>query len=220
MVKSLNEKQNDAPIAQKILINPKLDWLNIMNCIRIFFFCMLFFIILCIINNKFLKLDIKMFRRLIIIISFISVSLSNSAFGDDILKGFEAYKNNDYKTAYLIWSKLAEEGDSIAQNSLGVLFQKGQGVEKNYFESYKWFKTSAEDGYTPAQVSLGYLYDQGMGIDRNKIKAFMWWKIASLHGDNDAKTLFQILLTEMNENEKLLASTQTDKCLNNNFKNC
>ena len=115
---------------------------------------------------------------------------------------------------------MAKEGDSIAQNSLGVLFQKGQGVEKNYFESYKWFKTSAEDGYTPAQVSLGYLYDQGMGIDRNKIKAFMWWKIASLHGDNDAKTLFQILLTEMNENEKLLASTQTDKCLNNNFKNC
>ena len=161
-----------------------------------------------------------MFKRLIIILSFISFSLLNSAFGDDILKGFEAYKNNDYKTAYLIWSKLAEEGDSIAQNSLGVLFQKGQGVEKNYFESYKWFKTSAEDGYTPAQVSLGYLYDQGMGIDRNKIKAFMWWKIASLHGDNDAKTLFQILLTEMNENEKLLASTQTDKCLNNNFKNC
>ena len=219
MVKSLNEKKNDAPIAQKILINPKLDWLNIMNCIKIFF-CMLFFIILCIINHKFLKLDVKMFKRLIIILSFISVSLSNSAFGDDILKGFEAYKNNDYKKAYVIWSKLAKEGDSIAQNSLGVLFQKGQGVEKNYFESYKWFKTSAEDGYTPAQVSLGYLYDQGMGIDRNKIKAFMWWKIASLHGDNDAKTLFQILLTEMNENEKLLASTQTDKCLNNNFKNC
>ena len=43
MVKSLNEKQNDAPIAQKILINPKLDWLNIMNCIRIFFFLYVIF---------------------------------------------------------------------------------------------------------------------------------------------------------------------------------
>ena len=42
MVKSLNEKQNDAPIAQKILIKAMLGWLNIANSIRIMFFCMLF----------------------------------------------------------------------------------------------------------------------------------------------------------------------------------
>ena len=161
-----------------------------------------------------------MLKKIILILSFFTLSISNLAFGDDILKGFDAYKNKDYETAFEIWHKLAEEGDAIAQNSLGVLFQKGQGVEKNYSESYKWFKKSSEDGYTPAQVSLGYVYDQGMGLNRNKIKAFMWWKIASLHGDNDAKTLLQILLSEMDENEQLLASEKADKCLNNNFKNC
>ena len=161
-----------------------------------------------------------MLKKIILILSFFTLSISNLAFGDDILKGFDAYKNKDYETAFEIWHKLAEEGDAIAQNSLGVLFQKGQGVKKNYSESYKWFKKSSEDGYTPAQVSLGYIYDQGMGLKQNKIKAFMWWKIASLHGDNDAKTLLQILLTEMNESEKLLASEKVDKCLNNDFKNC
>ena len=160
-----------------------------------------------------------MLKKFILILTIFNIHISNSAFGDNILKGFDAYKNNDYETAFEIWYKLAEEGDAIAQNSLGVLFQKGQGVEKNYSESYKWFKKSAEDGYTPAQVSLGYVYDQGMGLNRNKVKAFMWWKIASLHGDNDAKTLLQILLTEMNENEKHLASEKADKCLNNDFKN-
>ena len=34
------------------------------------------------------------------------------------LKGFDAYKNKDYQLAFDIWSKLAIEGDPIAQNSL------------------------------------------------------------------------------------------------------
>ena len=146
--------------------------------------------------------------------------LSKLAFSDDILKGFDAYKDKDYKSAFEIWHKLAEEGDSIAQNSLGVLFQKGQGVDKDFSLSYKWFKKSAEKGYTPAQVSLGYIYDQGMGISQNKIKAYMWWKIASLHGDSDAKTLLQILSSEIDQNDQLLANEKANKCLNNNFKKC
>jgi hypothetical protein len=146
--------------------------------------------------------------------------LSKLAFSDDILKGFDAYKDKDYKSAFEIWHKLAEEGDSIAQNSLGVLFQKGQGVDKDFSLSYKWFKKSAEKGYTPAQVSLGYIYDQGMGISQNKIKAYMWWKIASLHGDSDAKTLLQILLSEIDQNDQLLANEKANKCLNSNFKKC
>ena len=83
--------------------------------------------------------------------------------------------------------------DPIAQNSLGVMFQKGEGTEMNFLLSYTWFKKSAESGYTPAQVSLGYIYDQGMGTEQNKIKAFMWWKIASMHGDSDAMTLLKLL---------------------------
>ena len=48
----------------------------------------------------------------------------------------------------------------------------------------------------------------------------MWWKIASLHGDSDAKTLLQILLSEIDQNDKLIAQEKANECLNNNFKNC
>ena len=71
-----------------------------------------------------------MLKKFILILTIFNIHISNAAFGDEILKGFDAYKNNDYETAFEIWYKLAEEGDAIAQNSLGVLFQKGQGVEK------------------------------------------------------------------------------------------
>ena len=64
---------------------------------------------------------------------------SKLAFSDDILKGFDAYKDKDYKRAFEIWHKLAEEGDPIAQNSLGVLFQKGRvdELEKLYISLNK-----------------------------------------------------------------------------------
>ncbi len=155
----------------------------------------------------------------LVVLIFITF-LSKLALSDDILKGFDAYKDKDYKIAFEIWHKLAEEGDPIAQNSLGVLFQKGQGVDQNFTLSYDWFKKSAEKGYTPAQVSLGYIYDQGMGIKQNKINAYMWWKIASLHGDSDAKTLLQILLSEIDQNDELIAQEKANECLNKNFKNC
>ena len=49
--------------------------------------------------------------------------LSNIAVSDDILKGFDAYQDKNYQLALEVWKPLAENGDPIAQNSLGVMFQ-------------------------------------------------------------------------------------------------
>ena len=159
-------------------------------------------------------------KLLIVLFSLNFLICSKSVLADEILKGFDAYKNKDYQLAFDIWSELAIEGDPIAQNSLGVMLQKGEGTEMNFLLSYNWFKKSAESGYTPAQVSLGYIYDQGMGIDQNKIKAYMWWRIASLHGDSDAVTLLKLLSNEINENDQKIAINLADKCVKNNFKAC
>ena len=159
-------------------------------------------------------------KLLILLFSLNFLICSKSVFADEILRGFDAYKNKDYQLAFDIWSKLASEGDPIAQNSLGVMFQKGEGTEMNFLLSYSWFKKSAESGYTPAQVSLGYIYDQGMGTEQNKIKAFMWWKIASMHGDSDAMTLLKLLSNEINENDQKIAINLADTCVKNNFKAC
>ena len=100
------------------------------------------------------------------------------------------------------------------------MFQRGQGVKKNYIISFNWFKQSAEQGYTPAQVSLGYIYDQGMGTPADKVSAFMWWEIASSNGDSDAKTLLQILSSEMDESDKVLALEKAKTCFRNKYKKC
>ena len=53
---------------------------------------------------------------------------SSGVFGDDFQDGVDAYKRQDYKTAYKLFLPLAEQGNASAQFNLGVMYGKGQGV--------------------------------------------------------------------------------------------
>ena len=41
---------------------------------------------------------------------------------------------------------LAEWGKATSQYELGLMYYKGQGVEQNYDEAFKWFRLSAQKG--------------------------------------------------------------------------
>src|SRR5437868_5583376 len=42
---------------------------------------------------------------------------------------------------------LAEQGNAVAQNDLGVMYQAGTGVPQNFAEAVKWLRKSAEQGF-------------------------------------------------------------------------
>ena len=44
---------------------------------------------------------------------------SGSVYGDDFQDGLDAYKRQDYKTAYKLWLPLAEQGHAKSQYNLG-----------------------------------------------------------------------------------------------------
>ena len=56
----------------------------------------------------------------------------------DFQKGFAAYQSADYATALREWKQLAEQGDPIAQNNLGLMYAKGHGVTQDYKTAVKW----------------------------------------------------------------------------------
>lgn len=89
--------------------------------------------------------------------------LATPAAAQDFEKGVEAYKCGAHKEALREWRPLAEQGDALAQQALGVLYYKGQGVPQNYAKAEKWFRKSAEQGITGAQYNLGLMYDDGLG---------------------------------------------------------
>ena len=73
--------------------------------------------------------------------------MGTPALSADFQKGQTAYRSGDYATAMQEWKPLAEQGDAIAQNNLGLMYSKGQGVPLDFKTAVKWFRLAAEHGY-------------------------------------------------------------------------
>jgi len=91
--------------------------------------------------------------------------LAAPAWGD-FDDGQAAYERGDYETAFEEWLPLAEQGNAGAQQNFGVIYENGQGVERDYAEAEKWFLLAAEQGHTEAQARLNEMYAPGEDIEK------------------------------------------------------
>src|SRR6266496_4228191 len=85
----------------------------------------------------------------------------------DYQKALEAYNAGDYAGALREWRPLAEQGDASAQNNLGVMYENGQGLSKDYGQAHVWYRQAAEQGLPSAQANIGVLYENGLGVPRD-----------------------------------------------------
>ncbi|WP_244062436.1 tetratricopeptide repeat protein, partial [Aeromonas caviae] len=63
--------------------------------------------------------------------------------------------------------KAAEQGEVIAQSSLGSMYDNGKGVPQDYKQAVTWFRKAAEQGHAYAQFSLGSMYHEGNGVPQD-----------------------------------------------------
>ena len=59
------------------------------------------------------------------------------------------------------------------------MYYKGQGVEQDDKEAFKWWKKAAEPGNANAQVNLGAMYADGKGVTKDYVKAYKWFCLAA-----------------------------------------
>src|SRR6266498_3805654 len=100
----------------------------------------------------------------------------------------------DKVKAFELYSKAAEKEYNIAQNNLALLYEKGEGTEKNidknaqyklallYEEdegteknlekAFYWYQKAAENNYEIAMNNLAIYYEYGKGTEKNLEKAF------------------------------------------------
>ena len=62
--------------------------------------------------------------------------------GGDISEGIAAMARGDYQTAFAIFKSLAEAGNFIAQQNLGVMYNEGLGIAKDSEKASYWFEKS------------------------------------------------------------------------------
>jgi TPR repeat protein len=112
-------------------------------------------------------------------------------------EGVAALDRGDYGTAYLEFKPLAEQGDAIAQHNLGLMYEKGWGIPKNYREAAKWYRKAALQGDAKAQFNLGVMYGNGQGVPRDYVQAYMWISLAATAGNKIAAENLKIVEKRM-----------------------
>jgi TPR repeat protein len=85
--------------------------------------------------------------------------------------------------------QLAENGDPVAENALGLRYATGDGVKLSESEAVRWFTKAAELGNIPAQSKLGSIYYSGRGVPQDANRAYFWMVVARSGGDEASKTL-------------------------------
>jgi TPR repeat protein len=68
--------------------------------------------------------------------------------------GMAAYNRGDYVPAIRLFRPLAEQGNAKAQNVLGVMYRKGEGVARNSVRAFLWFNRAAARGDARAKAEL------------------------------------------------------------------
>ena len=100
----------------------------------------------------------------------------------------------------------AQRGDPKAQYHLGVLYQDGKVLPKDYIQAVKYYSQAAAKGHAKAQLYLGLLYQNGRGIPKNYQQAAFLYTQAANQGNEKAMYYLGMLHyygkgTEKNLNE-------------------
>lgn len=99
----------------------------------------------------------------------------------------DAYLKGDHATALRLWRPLAEQGNATAQDKLGVMYAKGQGVQQDYATAVAWFRKAAAQGSAIAQENLGVMYSNGWGVPQDDASAAFWFRKAAEQGNARAQ---------------------------------
>ena len=89
------------------------------------------------------------------------------------------------------WCQRAADGElAWAQYNLGLMYQKGEGVERSDAEAAHWYRLAAAQDFADAQQRLADLYYLGQGIQQSYMQAALWYRRAAEHGN--ARAQFQL----------------------------
>lgn len=151
----------------------------------------------------------------LIILIFAPIVLAQS-----FIDGDDAYNAGDYERALTILRPLAEQGNAEAQFNLGIMYDKGRGVNQDDAEAVKWFRLAAEQGLAEALFVLGSMYETGHGVSQDYVRAHMWYNIAASLVHDFAIEFRDFVADKMTADQIAEAQRLARECVAKNYKNC
>ena len=110
------------------------------------------------------------------------------AFASDLSTAKQAYDTQNYKVAFNIYSALAEQGNDVAQNMLGIMYRDGLWIPPDRSEAIRWFNISAVQGNAYGQSNLGReLFSKGSCFSSACPIALSWTRKSAEQGNVSAQ---------------------------------
>ncbi len=96
----------------------------------------------------------------------------------------ESVKEGDYAGAVDALQPFAEDGDALAQYSLGVLYANGgKGLQQDFAKALDWFRKAAAQRDAGSMRQLATMYDKGQGVPADPAASLDWYQKAANRGD-------------------------------------
>jgi TPR repeat protein len=99
----------------------------------------------------------------------------------------DAFDAKDWTQAATLCASEARAGTVTAQRNLGVMYDRGVGVQRDPAKAAEWLRTAAESGSRDAAYQLGAMYENGRGVAQDDAQAVSWYRKAALLGDREAQ---------------------------------
>lgn len=110
-----------------------------------------------------------------------ALALAGSTGAQQCLGSWYAYWGS-YRGSARWFSQAARGGNALAEFNLGVLYDKGLGVDRNESQAARWYRKAAQQGFADAQYNLASLYEHGLGVAQDRQEAVRWYRAAAEQG--------------------------------------
>ncbi len=135
------------------------------------------------------------------------------------IKGTTYSKNLD-RAQSLYRYAATRYGHPGAQYELGVMYLKGEGLEKSQLVGMKWLMLASRKGFARAQALLGDIYLSFKNSPKSRLKGLMWHRMAekSARADRDKKLLARSgeIFATASKSERALAVSMVAKMQESN----
>ena len=118
-------------------------------------------------------------------------------------EALRAYKNKDFHTAFKIWDKEAKLQNDQAMANLGLMYLKGEGVQKDYVKAKECFDKASKYDNDSANFNLALMYQTKIGVkeDIKKAKEYFRRAVAKNHTQAAFRLALLLLQDRTNFNE-------------------
>ena len=123
----------------------------------------------------------------------------------------EAYKNRDFKKAYEIWTEEAKHKNDQAMTNLGLMYLKGEGVEKDFSKAKDWFLKASDYDNDSANFNLALMYQTKIGVEEDIPKAVDYFRRAV--AKNHVQAAFRLALILLKDRQSVDSLKEGFDCM-------